>query len=145
MNELRYPSDDHSGAKHFLVRGAVVLLWLSAVYVFVEALTRIAHPVSFPGWPVVFLALLSAAGNFFAHQRISGIDEDEHDHAHEANIAHLLTDFMLSVIVLVSALGNILFKLPAIDAWLSLVVALWMFRWGWKILRGEDHHSGHHH
>ena len=144
-NELRHPEGNHGAAKQLLVRGAVALLWISAGYVFVEALERIAHPVDFPGWPVVFLAILSATGNFFAHQQISGVDKREHDHAHEANIAHLLTDIALSVVVLISALGNILFRLPAIDAWLSLLVALWMFRWGWKILRGEDHHSGHHH
>ena len=142
-SELRNPNADHAHKKKLLVRVAVFLLWASACYVLYEATERIVHPVSFPGWPVVILAIFSASGNFSAHQMISRVDKSEHDHAHEANVAHLLTDFMLSVIVLISALGNILFKLPAIDAWLSLVVGIWMFRWGWKILRGKG--GGHHH
>lgn len=143
VSELRYPYADHTHKKKILVHTAIFLLWLSAFYVSSEAFERIVHPVSFPGWPVAILAILSASGNFFAHRTISQIDSSEHDHAHDVNVAHLLTDFALSVIVLLSALGNILFKLPAIDAWLSLIVAIWMFRWGWKILRGKDDH--HHH
>lgn len=142
-HELRNPHADHAHKKKILVRVAVLLLWMSAAYVCYEAVERITHPVDFPGWPVALLAILSASGNFFAHRRISQIDKCEHDHAHEANVAHLLTDFALSVIVFLSALGNILFKLPAIDAWLSLAVALWMIRWGWKILYEKDEH--HHH
>ena len=144
-HELRNPNADHSHKKKWLVRVAVFLLWLSACYVLYEALGRITHPVDFPGWPVAILAIFSASGNFFAHHMISKIDACEHDHAHEANVAHLLTDFALSIIVLVSALGNILFNLPAIDAWLSLVVAMWMLYWGWKIIHGKDDEHHHHH
>lgn len=144
MNELNKPDEDHFANKKALVKTAVYLLWGSACYVLYEGIGRIMHPVGFPGWPVVYIALFAIAGNFLAHRIISKIDPSEHDHAHEANVAHLLTDLLLSVIVLISAIGNILFKLPAIDAWLSLFVALWMLRWGWKIFIGkvETHH--HH-
>jgi Co/Zn/Cd efflux system component len=134
-NEVTYPQSEHHshGKKIILVRIAALLLCINAVYVFVEALARIEHPVDFPGWPVFFLACVSALGNFFAHRIIHGVDKSEHDHVHDANVAHLLTDLALSLAVLFSALGNILFKLPAIDAWLSLIVAVWMLRWGWKL------------
>jgi cobalt-zinc-cadmium efflux system protein len=145
--ELIDPSHHHEGAKRTLVFVAIFLLFISAVYIVWEALGRIAHPVYFPGWPVVLMALLSAGGNFVAHRMIADIDSAEHDATHEANLAHILTDLALSLIVLVSALGNILFATPAIDTWLSLVVAGWMIWWSIKIFKSvsSSHAHTHHH
>lgn len=139
-SEVQNPEDDHSGKKKWLVRIAVFMLWASAVYIFYEAAERIANPVDFPGWPVAILALLSAMGNFLAHQRIGCVDKCEHDDAHKANVAHLITDAVLSLIVFISALGRIIFNLPAIDTWLGIVVGVWMIHLGWKILSGKNHH-----
>lgn len=142
--EIADSGHGHRGAKRLLVGLAITLLWISACYVGWEAIERIKHPVGFPGWPVAAMALLSALGNFVAHRVIARVEHSEHDAMHEANIAHLLTDFLLSFIVLLSALGNILFDLPAIDAWLSLGVALWMLNWGWRILKNGDPHAHTH-
>lgn len=144
--EIKNPLHGHAMAKRILVIFAVGLLWISATYVSIEAFERIQHPIGFPGWPVAILALFSAIGNFTAHRVIQGVEVAEHDHVHEANVAHLLADFALSFVVLISALGNIIWGLPAIDAWISLIiVAPWMFRWGWKIIHPAPHTHHHHH
>ena len=144
-NEFYHPEKDYGPKKVILVRIAVILLWINAVYIFWEASVRIAHPVNFSGWPVLVAAIISALGNFIAHRVIHGVDQSEQDHAHDANVAHILTDLALALAVLFSALGNIIFKLPAIDAWLSLIVAAWMLRWGWKLLQRTRTSSIHVH
>lgn len=139
-SELQNPNDDHSSKKKWLVRIAVLLLWVMAGYIFYEAVGRIENPVDFPGWPVAVLALLSATGNFLAHKIIGRVDKCEHDDAHQINVAHLLTDAVISLAVFVSALGMIIFGLPAIDTWLGIIVGLWMVFLGWKILSGKSAH-----
>lgn len=138
--ELHDTEKDHSVKKKWLVRIAVIMLWLSAFWIFYEATERMAAPVDFPGWPVAILALLSTVGNFLAHKRIGCVDLCEHDDAHRINVAHLLTDAVISLIVFVSAMGKILFDLPAIDTWLGIFVGIWMIYLGWKILLGKGGH-----
>lgn len=150
LNEIERPDDDHRNKKVLLVRIAAFLLWINAIYIISEAVMRLRHPVNFSGWPVLYLALISAVGNFCAHRMIHGVDKSEHDHAHEANVAHLLTDLALSLAVLVSALGTILFQLPAIDALLALLVGCWMTNWGYKLFKStlssaHDAHEDDHH
>lgn len=153
--QIRYSSHDHTGAKTTLVRIAVGMLWISAVYIMFEAVDRIKNPVEFSGIPVLFMALFSAIGNFCAHRIIDKIDASLHDHVHKANVAHLLTDFAISAVVFVSALLNMAFGLIAVDAWVSLfIICPWMLFWGWNILRikgfphsphdPSEHHTDHH-
>ncbi len=139
-SELQNPDDDHSNKKKWLVRVAVLVLWTMAGYIFYEAAERTTNPVDFPGWPVAVLALLSATGNFLAHKIIGRVAKCEHDDAHRVNVAHLLTDAVISLTVFVSALGMIIFGLPAIDTLLGIIVGIWMILLGWKILSGKSAH-----
>jgi cobalt-zinc-cadmium efflux system protein len=146
--QIRDPSHDYRNAKTRLVRAAVGMLWLSALYLVIEAVGRIRSPVIFPGAPVAILALLSAIGNLWAHRIIDKTDKALHDHVHKANVAHLLTDFTLSFVVFISAILNMTFGWTSIDAWISLIIiAPWMFWWGWSIVHQKTsthHHDDHH-
>lgn len=139
-SELKNSEKDYSGEKKWLAIIAVLVLWGMAGHIFYEAVGHIANPVDFLGWPVAFIALFAAVGNFLAHKKISLVAECEHDAAHHANVAHLITDAAISLTVFVSAVGNIVFSLPAIDAWLGIAVGVWMMYLGWKILVGKNHH-----
>jgi cobalt-zinc-cadmium efflux system protein len=150
--QIYNPSHDHRNAKTWLVRMAVGMLWLSALYIVIEAVGRIRSPVIFPGAPVAILALLSAIGNLWAHRVIEKVDKALHDHVHKANVAHLLTDFALSFVVFASAILNMTFGWVSVDAWISLlVIAPWMLWWGWRIIHPKtslhqhgDHDNDHH-
>ncbi len=139
-SELQNPEKDYSRRKKWLVAFAIVVLWGMAVYIFYEAIWRILYPVDFLGWPIAILALLSTAGNFLAHQRISSVSACEHDNAHLVNVAHLITDAAISFCVFISAMGKILFNLPAIDTWMGIGVGIWMIYLGWKIVTGKAKH-----
>ena len=139
-SELKDSEKDHSSKKKWLATIAVFVLWGMAVHILYEAVGRIVNPVDFLGWPVAVIALFSTVGNFLAHKRISLVDECEHDVAHHANVAHLITDAAISLTVFVSAVGKIMFNLPAIDAWLGMAVAGWMLYLGWGILTVKGHH-----
>lgn len=139
-SELGSSEDDHSRKKNWLAIVAVFVLWGMAGHIFYEAVGRLASPVDFLGWPVAVVALFSAVGNFLAHKRISLVDECEHDAVHHANVAHLITDAVISLTVFISAVGKIMFNLPAIDAWLGMAVSGWMIYLGWKILLGKKPH-----
>jgi len=134
-SELKNSENDHSGKKKWLVIVAVFVLWGMAGHIFYEATERIANPVDFLGWPVAIIALFSTVGNFLAHKRISLVDPCEHDAVHHANVAHLITDAAISLTVFISAVGKIVWDLPAIDTWFGMAVAGWMIYLGWKTLQ----------
>lgn len=137
--ELHSPGADNSSKKKWLVIVAVILLWFSAGDIFYEAIARINSPVDFQGWPVAIVALLSAAGNYTSHKIIGKVDKCEHDATHNVNVAHLLTDAVISLLVFISASGKILFDLPMIDTLLGIPVGIWMVILGKRILQGKAH------
>lgn len=139
-SELQNFTGNHHTKKNVLVMVAVLLLWFSAGDLTYEAVQRIASPVDFPGWPVAIVSLLSSIGNFTSHKIIGKVEKCEHDKLHKINVAHLITDAVISLCVFISALGKILYDTPAVDAWLSFPVALWMFILGWNIITGKGHH-----
>lgn len=146
---IRAPEKDHEGVKRLLIRTAIILLWVSAAFIAKEGYGRIISPIYFPGWPVVGIALLSAAGNFLSHRIIHGVHKSLHDHVHRANVLHILADLFISIAVVISGLGTILFQLPAIDGWIACIVALWMFIRGATLWRENTHrehtHTHEHH
>lgn len=147
---IREPEKDHGRLKYAVAVIAVILLWAGAGVTAIEAFERIREPVDFPSYLILGLAATSATGNWYAHRIVSGAAVETHDHTHRANVAHLFTDFALSFLVFVSALGNLALGWPAIDAWLAIVLVVpWMVIWGWLIIRRKDHtghdHDHHHH
>ncbi len=147
--ELSRPEHAHETMKRTFTRFAIFLLWGSACYVAYEAVERITNPVMFLGWPVVVIACVSAIGNFFAHRIICGVETDSHDHLHRANVLHILSDMMLSIAVLCSALGVIFFHFPALDGWIALLVSCWMIIRGGQLYRDTANtkhtHDAHDH
>lgn len=138
-SELNSPGGDNANKKKWLVIVAIILLWVSAGDIFYEAIKRISSPVDFLGWPVAIVALLSAAGNYISHKIIGQVDKCEHDATHNVNVAHLLTDAVISLLVFISASGKILFDLPMIDTLFGIPVGIWMVILGKRILQGKTH------
>lgn len=130
--ELAHPKEERHHADTPFTKGAVILLFVSAGYVFWEGIERIMSPGMFPVSLVVGVTCIAIVGNFLAHRTISGVHEDVHDHKHHASVMHVLADLVISIVVLCSALGTLLFGMPAIDGVGAIIVALWMF---W---RGKD-------
>lgn len=147
--ELSKPERSHEATKRTFTRVAIFLLWGSACYVAYEAVERIMDPVTFLGWPVVAIACVSAIGNFVAHRIICGVEAHLHDHMHRANVLHILSDMMLSIAVLCSALGVIFFHFPALDGWIALIVSCWMLIRGGQLYHATetiaDTHNAHDH
>ncbi len=138
-NEMQSPGEDHAGKKKWLTVIAVSILLGTAAYIFHEALDRIFNPTEFHGWIVGSLAILATIGNLYAHHIIDKVKGCEHDGLHRANIAHLITDAAISFSVFVSAVGNIAFGFPAIDAWISILVGIWMVILGKRIMFDKHH------
>ncbi len=138
-NEVLTPNEGHAGKKKWLTVIAVSILLGTAVYIFHEALGRIFSPTEFHGWIVGSLAILATTGNLYAHHTIDKVNGCEHDGLHRANIAHLITDAAISFSVFVSAVGNIVFGFPGIDAWISILVGTWMIILGKRILFDKHH------
>lgn len=145
--ELAHPEDEHHEADRRFTRFAVILLVASAFYVFFEGVGRILEPESYPAGIVIAITLVAVVGNWSAHRIMSGVREDVHDHKHEASILHVLADLVISIVVLLSALGTLFLGTPALDGWGAIIVALWMLLRGvtlWRSTSGESHHHHHH-
>jgi len=131
-----------------------LLLGGVAVWVGVEAIERFQSPREIVSWVMISIAVLGTIGNYVQHRIMESADE-EHV-THESMQLHILSDLLQSVGVV---LGGILIWVTdwvLVDPIISIVIALMMARWTWKLLgklwsgkyddsHGHCHHGHHHH
>lgn len=147
-------TSENKGRKRILalIGGALlVVAGIGGAWTAIERITGGQVPLS--GWVLGGTTLIAIVGNGWAYRIISGANKNSQGHLHDANVAHLIGDLAISCAVLLSAIGIILFSLPAIDSWVVLVlIAPWMLWRGAQILRYKDppdsddrHKHPHHH
>ncbi|OHA83940.1 MAG: hypothetical protein A2937_03320 [Candidatus Yonathbacteria bacterium RIFCSPLOWO2_01_FULL_47_33b] len=77
------------------------------------------------------------------------IPSSEHHHAHAVLDAHVLSDMILSIIVVLAGAASYLFKWYYADPVLSFIAAIWMIAISGMLLHGmhrkEHAHCTHHH
>lgn len=130
-----------------------LLLGGVAVWILVEAIERFQEPREVVGWAVFFIAGAGAIGNWVMHEVMKNANED---HAtHESLHAHILSDLILSVVVIFG--GGLIWVTGwvFVDPITSMAVALMMMRWTWGLLgklwsgkydSNKEHCChGHHH
>ena len=135
----------HMRIDRVFTRCAIILLWLSALYVMWEGAWRLIAPVPFPGLTVVGVSLFAMFGNFFAHYVLERTHASVQDTKHRASVAHVLTDAILSLVVLVSAFFTFVFNAPAIDGIGAIIIGCGMFVIGYKLWREIGKEHPHHH
>jgi len=131
----------------------VLLLGGVAVWVLVEATERFQEPREVVSWVMISIAVLGTIGNYVQHRMMESADEDHV--THESMHLHILSDLIQSIGVV---LGGILIWMTGwvlIDPIISILIALMMARWTWKLLRKlwsgkyDNKHKhcchGHHH
>jgi Co/Zn/Cd efflux system component len=142
MRELAH-QNTHSHVDRYFTKSAILLLWVSALFVLLEGVERVRAPEAFPGMVVLIATIIAGLGSWSAHRLISRVHESVQDHKHEASVLHVLGDLIISVIVATSVLLTMLFAMPAIDGWGAILASLWMFVRGIMLWREVSHQ--HHH
>ena len=127
----------------------IIMLFASALWVAKEAHERLLSPVHIMGGWLMVTGLVGGAGNFWVHRILMRIPNSEHHHAHAVLDAHVLSDMVLSIIVVLAGLVTYLFKWHYADPTLSFIAAIWMIAISGMLLRGMHHkehtHCTHHH
>ncbi|MBI5798859.1 MAG: cation transporter [Candidatus Yonathbacteria bacterium] len=123
-----------------------LLLGGVAVWVFVEAIERFQEPREVVSWVMISIAVVGTIGNYVQHRMMESANEDHV--THESMHLHILSDLLQSIGVV---LGGSLIWVTGwvlIDPIISIVIALLMAWWTWKLLKklrsGEyDGNGGH--
>lgn len=127
----------------------IVMLFASALWVAKEAYGRLSSPVHIMGGWLMVTGIIGGAGNFWVHRILMRIPSSEHNHTHAVLDAHVLSDMVLSMIVVLAGLVTYLFKWHYADPALSIIAAVWMIVISGVLLHGmhqkEGHHCDHHH
>ncbi len=108
-----------------LILGIVVFLVL-------EAIERINAPRQVFPFPLIIVAIIGAAGNYWQAQILES-SESEHE-GHDALHLHILSDLWQSCAVIVGALLMAIFNKPIIDPIISLIIAAAMTLWSVRLL-----------
>ncbi len=150
--ELASVPHRHQGIERHFTKLAILLLCVSAIFVFWEGVERILHPEKFPGVIVLIVTILAASGSFFVHRSISQIHESVQDHKHKASVLHVLADLVISIMVVIAVLLTMLLDAPAMDGWGAIAVSIWMIIRGAMLwlessehIHSKDDHTHTHH
>lgn len=122
----------------------IVMLFASALWVAKEAYERLSSPVHIMGGWLMVTGIIGGAGNFWVHRILMRIPNSEHNHTHAVLDAHVLSDMVLSIIVVLAGLVTYLFNWHYADPTLSLIAAAWMIVISGMLLRGMHQKEGHH-
>lgn len=119
------------GFKRFTLLSAlinVVILLLSAVYVFSEAITRLLNPQSSHAEGMIFLAILGIIVNGFAVLRLS---KSQNLNARVVSL-HLLEDVLGWLAILFVALVLLFKDIPILDPLLAIFITLYIL---WETIK----------
>lgn len=128
-----------------------VLLGITSVWVFIEALDRINNPRDIASWVMVSVAIAGTYGNYKQHKVIEATDEKHV--TREALSFHIMSDLVQSITVVVGGIAIAFTGWNIIDPILSFGISALLGYWSlsllWKIKSGhyDEHHSHccHHH
>lgn len=128
-----------------------VLLGGVAIWIAIEAIVRFLEPREITSWIMISVAILGTIGNYVQHRIMKSVDEKHV--THESMHFHILSDLVQSFGVILGGLTIWLTGWILVDPMISMVIALMMMRWTWKLLKkllseqyDNDHeHSGHDH
>lgn len=113
------------GYRRFSTLGALItgfILMVGSVFILVEAVPRLLHPVQPQAEGMILLALLGLAVNGYAAFRVSkGESLNE-----KMLMWHMLEDVMGWAMVLVGAITMKFFDLPQLDAIMAIALSLWI-------------------
>ena len=99
-----------------------VILIFGSIFIVIEAIPRLINPVETNAGGMVIFALLGVCVNGFAAFRVSkGSSLNE-----RMVMWHLLEDVMGWVLVLISGLVMMYWKIPQLDAALACILAIWI-------------------
>ena len=131
-----------------------LLLGGVAIWVAVEAWERLQHPREVVSWVMISIAVLGTIGNYVQHRIMESADEDHV--THESMRLHILSDLIQSFGVVFGGILIWMTDWVLVDPIISVLIALMMMRWTWKLLRklwsgkydsnnGHCCHDHHHH
>lgn len=104
----------------------IAMLALSALWVAQEAQERLVSPLPLKNGWLIITGIIGGMGNFWVHTILSRTPREERSSAHVVLDAHVLSDMVLSAIVVVAGTLGYLFDWSRADPALSLVAAVWM-------------------
>lgn len=105
----------------------ITLLVFGAFYVLTEAYERLSNPTFDPNIWVVIIAIIGGLGNLWVHMMLHKVPKEEHNHTHNVLSAHVLSDLMLSIVVVIAWTLTLVFDWVMADPILSVAVAGYMF------------------
>ncbi|MCH8050182.1 cation transporter [Patescibacteria group bacterium] len=103
-----------------------------AVWILIEAIERFQNPREVVNWIMIAAAAWGTLGNYFQHRILESVDE-EHV-THESMHFHILSDLLQSFGVVFGAVLLWVTGWILIDPIISIVIALLMALWTWKLL-----------
>lgn len=113
-------------------------LFAIAIWIMVEAVGRLAHPVPVAGTTMLTIASIGLVVNIAALSVLHS-GGDAHDHADDLNIRgaalHVLGDLLGSVAAIAASIVIILTGWTPIDPLLSMLVVLLIAIAGWRVVR----------
>lgn len=126
------------------------LLFLLAYMIFTEALHRLDSPSDVEPWTMIIVGTAAAFGNWWRHKILHSGESHDHNHVtHMAQVFHVATDFIYSILVAVGGVFILITKNYSIDLWFSFglsgiasMLALYTL---YLALKGKDSGCGHHH
>lgn len=115
---------------------ASVLVGVSC-YLFYEAVIKFIQPEEIHGSVMLIVAILGLLGNVLSIFFLGGHSEENMNI--KSAYLHMLSDAVSSVAVILGALGIIFFKIYWIDPVLTVIIALYVLRESFKILKRSTH------
>ena len=126
----------------------IFVLIVGIVIVCDEAYERLNAPIAIPnGWLMV-TGFVGGLGNFWVHKILDSVPRHHQTHTHKVLSAHVVSDMILSGVVVVSALVALMFDWHKADPIFSFLAAAIMIHIVWKLLLGMKSGAcahGHHH
>ncbi|OGF24823.1 hypothetical protein A2331_06260 [Candidatus Falkowbacteria bacterium RIFOXYB2_FULL_34_18] len=121
----------------------ILLLVFSGFYVLYEVWQRFLNPINIMVWPVIITAIAGALGNYRVFRLLHAVPTAECNSTHNVLSAHVFSDFLLSLVVIVSALLIFIFDWRQADLIVSFFVALYMLYLSGSLFlqvkRGQQH------
>ncbi|MDO8490236.1 MAG: cation transporter [bacterium] len=127
-------------------RWLLVGVWslaLGGLFVAGEALHDILEGAggAIRSWPLLFAAILGAAGNWRMHQILDTVAHEERDALDHNNLDHVFWDMILSLAVLAAYLSGA----PLVDRLIAIVVGLFVLPYlAWKRWKEDGDGYGNH-
>lgn len=112
-----------------------LLLWVIAVFIFVEAFTRLKHPEPVKGLMVIAIATASICVNSFSAWMVGGGHEKRRRLALRAVLMHVLSDLLGALGVLTSGLIVYLAGWYMADPLVSIGVGVLVVYGSWQIVK----------